>query len=401
MHEALVLPDDQSRSVHIHYYLPAGSASEPERLAGISHMLEHLVFKGTRSMNGRAIGRTIDRLGGDLNAYTTKDYTVFSARVLPADALDALDLIQSMVHAPTLEAGDLKVERQVVQSELELYAETPEDVVADWLEALLWPESGYARPVAGYRDTVAAMRHEDLLQWHQRTYLEGSHLLAVAGQIQPLVESGHIAPCAPLLMRCDAGVAPEGSGEHLENRADGPLHVAIGGAGPHLDHPQLAIADILCALLGAGVSSRLFSKLREDEGLSYGITASMIPYGERGLWTIESDLDPRRSQHALDLIRMTLDDLAALGPTEEEVERVKAQLTRSFLLSQESPGARAERAGYFALLCGHVPTEEETLARLNAVQPEDVRTMACDWFGPDRLSIAAIGPRAGKLRLRR
>ncbi len=385
-----------ARSVAAGVWVGVGARDEPAELAGVSHFLEHLLFKGSEHRSARQIAGTIDRVGGDMNAFTTKEYTAYYTR-LPASALSSgLDLLGDVLTAPALRDADVESERQVILEELLMDEDSPEDRAHTLLYESLFPDHPLGRETAGIRETVMAITPADVRDFFHRWYRPATMVVAVAGGID------HDTVVAEVEQRF-AG-APAG-GERPQREAPTPdvaalavrrrrteqAHLALGFRSVPRQDPDREALDVLNHCLGGGMSSRLFDEIREQRGLAYAVYSSPSAYSDAGALAIYAGTTPANVDAVLDLVEVELKKLVAAGLTDDDLAVAKGYLAGSYLMGLEDPSSRMARLGGLLVTTGQIRPVAEQLARWHAVDHDAVRRVIERVLGGSRV-LAAVGP---------
>jgi predicted Zn-dependent peptidase len=389
------------RSVAFGVWIGVGSRDEAATLSGASHYLEHLLFKGTRRRDALTIAAEIEAVGGEINAFTAKEYTCYYARVLDADLPLAVDVISDMVTSSLLTAQDVENERGVILEEIAMHDDDPTDAVHDAFAEVVWPESPLGRPVLGTVESIEALSRTSIAGYYRRRYRPESLVIAAAGNLDHralvrLVKKAfaHVdlesdrAPTPPRL----GGRAPRfTAGTSVLHRPTEQANLVLGASGvDRLDERRFALG-VLNAALGGGMSSRLFQEIREKRGLAYSVYSFTSHYADTGVVGVYAGCHPKRAVDVLDLCRAQLTAVAAAGVTAEELDRGKGQMRGGLVLGLEDTGSRMSRLGKAELVYGELMTVDEILGRISAVTLEDVQDVAFDLLrGP--MALAAIGP---------
>ncbi len=385
------------RSVSVGVWVRHGAAHDAARVAGASHLLEHMVFKGTRKRTAREIALSLEVLGGSLDAYTTREHTGFQARVLDEHLPLALDVLADLTLQPLLRADDLDLEREVVLEEIAEVEDTPDDLVFELHGEALWPESPFGRSILGTPGTVGEMDVEVLRGLHERAYRGANMLIAAAGS----VEHGAFVEAADRLFGgVDAGarelpVALPGaahSGDRRVARSTAQSHIVIGTALPGHPDPARYPLALLSSALGGGMSSRLFQRIREEMGLCYTVFTHQTFYAGCGTGGVYLGTRPATEDRAVGAVREELLRVASEGLPPEELAGAKQQVKGQILLSMESTGARLGRLTSFALNDEPWMGLDEVLARVDAVTREQIHEVADRYFHPDRQLVLKLGP---------
>ena len=366
---------------------------------GVSHLLEHMVFKGTRRRTAKDIALSLESLGGALDAYTSREHTVYQARVLDEHLGIAVDVLGDLAFEPLLRDSDLALERNVVLEEIAMVEDTPDDLVFELHNEAMWGDHPLGYSILGTRDTVSALGVDDLRQLHAAAYRPGQMVVAAAGHVEHdrLIE---------LLTRAGWADRPGTGSSRLSVAAPAPQpptrrHVAREGSQTHivLGSPAIGHGDkrrhpmvLLSLMLGGGMSSRLFQRVREELGLAYAVYTFQTFYADHGMHGVYVGTAPGTADAALDAIQEELAKVVAGGLSDEEIAQGKSQLKGQLTLSLESPSARMYRAAGVVLYDEPYRTLDEMLALIDAIQPDAVHAVARDFFSPDRQTILSLGP---------
>jgi predicted Zn-dependent peptidase len=377
-------------------WVGVGARDEPAELAGVSHFLEHLLFKGTEDRSARQIAEAIDRVGGDMNAFTTKEYTAYYTR-LPAGGLSlGLAVLGDVLTAPALRDTDVESERQVILEELLMDEDSPEDKAHTLLYESLFPRHPLGRETAGARDTVSAVAPTDVREFFARWYRPATMVVAVAGALD------HDAVVAEVADRFGAlapgGVVPSREAPPsrvvplaARRRRTEQVHLALGFRGVSREDPDREALDVLNHCLGGGMSSRLFDEIREQRGLAYAVYSSPSAYSDAGALAIYAGTTPPNVDPVLDLIEVELKKLVAAGLSDDDLAVAKGYLTGSYVLGLEDPSSRMARLGGLLVTTGHVRPVADQLGRWDAVGHDDVRRVIDRVLAAPR-ALAAVGP---------
>ena len=376
------------RSVALGVWVLAGSRDEEPAISGSSHFLEHLLFKGTKERSALEIAQNFDAVGGDLNAFTAKEYTCYYARVLDRDLPMAVEHLADMLQHSVIRKADLDAERQVILEEINMHEDSPEDVVHDLYTEVLWPDHPLGRPVLGTVATIEAATRERVHRFYRRHYVPGNFVVVAAGNVRHEdvvallrrhMETGRAlreGQRSPWNLR-RAGTPPTPSGRSLtKRRRTEQAHICLGTNGlPRTDPDRFAFLIVNTAL-GGGMSSRLFQKIREERGLAYSVYSYHSQYTEAGLFTAYAGTTPARAREVVALLRQEMGDVGASGLTRQEFERAKGHVKGSLVLSLEDPGGRMSRLGKSEIAHGEILTVDQTLKRIEAVTLEDAQRVA-------------------------
>jgi predicted Zn-dependent peptidase len=389
------------RSVAFGVWIGVGSRDETVSLSGASHYLEHLLFKGTRRRDALAIAAELDAVGGELNAFTAKEYTCYYARVLDNDLPLAIDVICDMVTSSLLTARDVDSERGVILEEIAMHDDDPGDAVHDAFAEMVWPATPLGRPVLGSIESIQALSRTAIAGYYRRRYRPESLVIAAAGNLDHtalvrLVKKAfaHLPvdadrpPAAPRV----GGRAPAfTAGTSVLRRPTEQANLVLGAAGLDRRDDRRFALGVLNAALGGGMSSRLFQEVREKRGLAYSVYSFTSHYADTGVVGVYAGCHPSRAVDVLELCREQLALAAAGGITPEELERGKGQMRGGLVLGLEDTGSRMSRLGKSELVYGELMTVDEILGHIDHVQLDDVQDVAFELLrGP--LALAVIGP---------
>ncbi len=366
--------------------------------AGASHLLEHMVFKGTRSRSAAEIALALERLGGSLDAYTTREHTSYQARVLDEHLPEAMDVLADLTLAPRLDPDDLALEREVVLEEIAQVEDTPDDLVFELHAERFWEGHPYGRPILGTTESVSSMSAETLREIHQRAYTGRNLVVAVAGALdhdQVVERAERLFGDAPSGERVpqveEPGEARRGY-EH-EPRSTAQTHLVFATELPGRSHPDRYAHILLSAALGGGMSSRLFQRVREELGLCYSVFSFQSFYHAAGVAGVYVGTRPATADQAAAEVRRELEKLARSGLPDRELEDVRRQVKGQIMLSLESPGARVHRLASLEMHEEPFVGLETLLSRVDAVSGDDVRRVAAS-YAPDRHFAMSLGPDA-------
>ncbi len=386
------------RSVAVGIWVARASAHEHASKMGVSHLLEHMVFKGTERRSARDIALELEVRGGSLDAYTSRDHTSFQARVLDEDLPRALDVLTDLIRNPALREDDLVRERKVVLEEISSVQDTPDDLVFELHSQMMWPEHPYGYSVLGTKETVLGLGVDDLRELHASAYNPGHVVIAAAGNVDHELFLKLLAKCGWFTFESGPEpqsvelVPPAVCTEKRIQREGAQSHVVIGTDtfpfADELRHPLV----VLNSVLGSGMSSTLFQRVREELGLAYAVYSYQSFYRETGLVGVYVGTHPDNVQSALDAIKEELAKCAAEGLAPDRLAEAKQQLKGQVTLSLESPSARMYRLATLALFDEPYKTIDEVLAQIDAIALADVARVGREFFDPDRQTVIALGP---------
>jgi len=383
------------RSVAVAYWVGTGSRDEPGELAGASHFMEHLLFKGTEGRSAAAIAEALDEVGGDCNAFTTKEYTTFYVRLLSDHLSLGLDILSDIMWEPALRPDDIEAERTVILDEILMHADEPADLAGERWQSALFPDHPLGRDTLGTASSVRRITRDDIRTFFDRHYRPANMVVSVAGDCR------HEAVAADLERRfagtrggtVPARTAPEPDVVPLDvaRRQTEQAHIVYGMRSvSRFDERRWALA-LLNHVLGGGLSSRLFQKVREQRGLAYSVWSERAAYEDAGSLAVVVGTAPEHVDEVLRIVNGELELLATDGVTERELAVAKGYLRAELLLSGEDSGARMSRIGSSLLLHGEVLAVDEVLGRIDRVDLAQVREVAGQLAEAPR-ALSAVGP---------
>ncbi len=394
-------PLDGVRSVALGIWVGVGSRFEREEESGISHFIEHLLFKGTPTYSAQRIAELFDGLGGEVNAATGRDYTVFYTRILDDHLDEAVPVLADMLQRPGF--FELDQEREVVLEEIAMYEDDPQDKVHDLVGAAVFPDQSLGRPVIGTQQVIGSVDDGGVRGYFGRHYTVGRMVLAAAGSIdhERLVDIGE---------RLLADVPPSGEPAAFEEARPGPptlvicekpteqYHLVLGGPGLSRNDDRRHAQTLLDTVLGGSMSSRLFQEIREKRGLAYAVGSYSVGYAEAGQVGVFLGTRGENLETACDVIATELRRLADEPVPPAELARAKEHLKGRLVLSLESPVMRMNRIGKATVTDTELLSIDEIIARIDAVEAAEIQELAAAYWQPGCLSLAAIGPDGDAVR---
>ena len=384
------------RSVSLGLWVGVGSSHEQAALRGISHCIEHMLFKGTRNRSARDIAEFMDSLGGNLNAFTDKETTCYHVRVVDSAVGNALGLIGDMFLHSLFDPAELRKEQQVILEEIRMYDDSPEEVAHDLFIRSVWAGSPLGEPTIGYQHTVTAVTREAIEAYMRERYAPGSVLLTAAGNIDHdnlVAEAEALLGAMPPRDADGDPPQPEFVPASVTERKDcEQVYILFGAEGVSSRDDRRFALSILDTILGGGMASRLFHEIRERRGLAYSVYSSHNAYRQAGLMTIGASTSPQHAQEVMSLVRAEAAQLAERGVTDGELARAKEHIKGGLLLSLESTSTRMLRLGRMELSLGRYLSVQELSERIDAVTKEEVDREARTLFGQGRLALTVVGP---------
>jgi predicted Zn-dependent peptidase len=390
------------RSAALGIWAGVGSRDEDRQHAGATHYLEHLLFKGTGRRTALEISAEMDAVGGELNAFTAKEYTCYYARVLDSDLPLAIDVLSDMVNNSVIASQDVDAERGVILEEIAMNEDDPSDLVHEAFAAQLFGDTPLGRPILGTVDSINEISRDRIWEHYRARYTPDSLVVAAAGSLDHdrVVElvakafgpalAGDREPAAPRLSGSAAGDA-QGTGVRLVSRPIEQANLVLGCAGLSRSDPRRFALGVLNSALGGGMSSRLFQEVREKRGLAYSVFSFSSQHADAGLWGIYAGCLPAKADEVLAICRDEVAKVIAGGLTDEELVRGKGQLRGSIVLGLEDPSSRMSRLGKSELVHPRLEPVEEILAAIEAVTADDVREIAGAVLGQPK-ALAVVGP---------
>jgi predicted Zn-dependent peptidase len=392
-----ILPGVRSAAVGI--YVRTASAHEPRSQLGISHFLEHMVFKGTERRSAQQLALELEIRGGGLDAFTGRDYTSYQAHVLDADLPLAVEILTDLVRRPLLRESDLEPERNVILEEINGVADAPDDLVFELHAGALWPDHPYGYSILGTPGSLEGLSAQDLRTLHREGYYRGNCVIAAAGHVNHdqlltvLEREGWFQGGTPEPPRGGVIPVPAVRGtSHTEHRDTAQTHIVFGTDTFPLKDPRRFSLSILTNVFGGGMSSRLFQRVREELGLAYAIFAYKHFYQGSGQLGVYVGTQPSTADRAVEAIRVEYSRLASEGLSTTELAHGKQQLKGQIMLSLESPAARMGRLAGFVLHEDKYRPLDEMLAEIDAVSAEDIAGVTAEFFAPERQTVVRLGP---------
>ncbi len=385
------------RSVTIGFWVGVGARDEPQELSGISHFIEHLLFKGTATRTARQIAEIFDSMGGELNAFSAKEYTCYYAKVLDSDLERAVELICDMLFNPLLDPRDIDAERKVILEEISMHEDSPDDIVHDLFASSLWEAHPLGQSVLGHLNVVKSLGREEIEHFYRRHYQPCNMVVAAAGNL----EHEHLTSLLKRYGRdCPRG---EGTTRHsilpevrphisVYNRQTEQAHIVIGTQGLPRNHPDRFAFAVIDNILGGGMSSRLFQKVREEKALAYSIFSYHSMFTETGLLAIYAGTSPDNASTVVDLVREEIADLLERGIREDELKRAKGHIKGNLVLGLEDSGGRMTRLGKSELSQGETLSLDQLIERVDAVTLEKAGELAQKVFRPGKFVMTFLGP---------
>lgn len=386
---------------HVHsavigIWVGTGSRHEDKEIHGVSHFLEHMLFKGTKNRTAKQIAETLEAVGGQLNAFTSKEVTCYYAKVLHEHFDLATDVLSDMFFNSLFLETEINKEKNVILEEIKMYEDTPDDLVHDVFSNTLWHDHPLGQPVIGTNESVEKLTREQLVAYNKSRYVPKNVVISVVGKIkrQQVLEK---------IQSIFAGF----SGELIEKKISEPkvnnsatfvtrdieqVHLCLGTPGLYNQHPNIYSLHVLNNILGGGLSSRLFQDIREERGLAYSIYSYHSGYSNAGLFGVYAGTSRQNFEVVLELILKQIADIKKNGITKDELERTKQQVKGSILLSLENVSHRMSSLGKSEISYGRIVTPDEIVESIMKVTNESVIEVAQQMFKPENFALAVVGP---------
>lgn len=393
----------QVHSATIGVWISAGSIYETEEQRGLAHLLEHMVFKGTARRNMAQIAAAMDSVGGQMNAFTEREFVCYHAKVLSEHTDLAMELLCDLVTSPNLASSDLELEKGVILEEIKAVEDTPEDLIEDVFTETIWKRSRWGNRILGTPESVSTMSVRDIRGFIRTHYKPANVLLVAVGDVQ---HETILERAAKLL----AGLHGKGGGAarriprephvaahevHLERDTE-QVHICCGTRAYNNYDPKRYAAWLLDTILTSGYSSRLFQEIREKRGLCYNLGPLTASYRSAAFWAVETSTAPEVAGKVVDIIGRELRKVKAKGVTRQELQRAKQMSRANILLAEESSSAQMGRLARNELYYGRQRSTAELLQKVSAVTLEDVRAVANEMFDARTMNLAVIGPIGGQ-----
>ena len=390
------------RSAAIGVWVNVGSRDETPAVAGASHFLEHLLFKGTKTRTALEISSAIESVGGEMNAFTSKEYTCFYARVIDSDLPMAVDVISDLITSSKVTESDVDAERKVVLEEIAMLDDDPSDLVHDLFAQTYYGDSHLGRSILGTVESITQMPRKNVFNYYKKRYLPQDLVVAVAGNIEHkkvvtmvkkalsrddflnITGKPQVRPNTLVKVRDQQSVG-------LLTRKTEQAHMFYGMAGVSRSDDRRFTMGILAAALGGGMSSRLFQEIREKRGLAYSVYSYAEQFAGSGLLGFYAGCHPTKAIEVVEIIREVLFDVAENGMTHDEIARAKGAVKGALVLSQEDSGSRMSRIGKNEIVYGEIMDFDDILKEISDVTPEAIRKLAGEIL-PQRSTLALVGP---------
>jgi predicted Zn-dependent peptidase len=395
--KVITCPMPHTRSVSVLFFVKAGSCYEKDEEAGISHFIEHMCFKGTRKRQAREISEAIEGLGGIMNAGTDREVTSYWCKLASQHLETAVDVIVDLLRNPLLRQEDVDKERQVIIEEINMSLDSPQSRVGMIFDELMWPGKPLGRDVAGSKETVGAITREQMLGYLNNCYTPANMLLSIAGDFET-------QKALELINRATAGWPVGKAREYglsgveqarprirVEYRDTEQVNLVMGVEAPSIFHPDRFAVFLLNMMLGVGMSSRLFTEIREKLGLAYDIHSYVENFRETGVFVVQAGIDPVKTEKA---VKAILQQLVVVrdGVSEAELKKVREMAKGRMLLRMEDSGNVAGWYGEQEVVTGKILSIDDVTSKIENVTLDDIKRVAGDLFMTQKLNLAIVGP---------
>lgn len=385
-----------AKSVSIGVFVNAGIIKEDKQINGISHFIEHMLFKGTKNRSAIEIAQAIDSIGGQINAYTSTEYTCYYIKVLDKHLPLAIELLSDMITNSLFDEEEINKEKGVVKEEIKMYLDSPEDVTYDLLSEMMFEGTPLSLPILGSYNTVDNLNRETILEFYNKNYLANDMVISIAGNFdyngtfKLLNDSFRSVPAKNKVE--DLSINP-----NFKQKVDGcykdieQLNFCIGMKGIKRDSDDIYPLLIMNNIFGGSMSSRLFQRIREERGLVYSIYSHIASFKDTGIFTIYAGLGREQLIEVVQLIRKNIEDMKKNLITKDELERSKEQLKGNYILGLEGTFSRMLDLGKSKLLLNRIVTLDEVLEKIDRVEMDDIERVVHKVFNKDKYNIAYVG----------
>lgn len=384
------------RSASVGMWVGAGSRDEREGFEGISHFIEHMFFKGTEHRTARALAESLEAVGGQLNAFTTKEYTCYYAKILDEDLDLAIDVLSDMFFCSLFDEKEIEKEKNVVIEEIKMYEDSPDELIHDVFSEQVWNDHPLGKPILGTEESIRALSRDKIMQFLTEHYAPDNLVISVAGKIK---HEDIVAKLSSQFGEFKRGgrrileETPSGRTiEYYQTKETEQMHIILGVPGLGQDDDDIYAMHIFNNILGGGLSSRLFQEIREQRGLAYSVYSYHSTYVDTGLFAIYAGTSPKNTQEVIACILEEIMEMKQKGISSEELQRTKAQIKGSLYLGLEAVSSRMSRLGKTELTYNRVLSPEEVVEKLEKVTQEDVLRVIGRLWQKDNISIMTLGP---------
>lgn len=405
MYQKMVLPNgvriiteeiEHVRSAAIGIWVGAGSRDERAGYEGISHFMEHMFFKGTENRSARALAESLEAVGGQLNAFTTKEYTCYYAKILDEDLDLAIDVLSDMFFCSLFDEKEIEKEKNVVIEEIKMYEDSPDELIHDIFSEYVWNDHPLGKPILGTEESIRSLNREKIMTFLSEHYAPDNVVISVAGKVKHDDVVAKLSTQFGTFRRGGRRVleeTPVGQKvERYQKKETEQMHILIGVPGLGQDDEDIHAMHIFNNVLGGGLSSRLFQEIREQRGLAYSVYSYHSTYVDTGLFAVYAGTSPNNTEEVIECILKEIKAIHKKGLTADELERTKAQIKGGLYLGLESVSSRMSRLGKTELTYNRVLSPEEVVEKLEKVTLEDVIRVIGRLWQKDKISIMTLGP---------
>ncbi len=384
------------RSVAVGIWVQVGSRDEDANINGISHFLEHMLFKGTKNRTAKQIAESLDAVGGQLNAFPSKEYTCYYAKVLDDHGELAVDVLSDMFVNSLFAEQEVSKEKNVIVEEIKMYEDTPDDIVHDLFTSALLNQHPLGKRIIGTKEVINSLNQDTLVDFYQRYYVPGNTVIAIAGSakirnliIQLKTLFANWQGDKPLRKT----ITPVNKPTYIVRTKDiEQVHLCMGALGLPYNHKDNYVLHCMNSILGGGISSRLFQNIREDRGLVYSVYSYTSAFQDTGQFTIYGGLSQQNLEEFLKLVNQELTKMAENGVSESELTRAREQLKGNLFLGLESVSSRMSRLGKSEICLNKIYTPEEIAEKINKVNQDEIKRLATKMLEQRAFTISSIGP---------
>ncbi|MBU6428600.1 MAG: insulinase family protein [Cyanobacteria bacterium REEB65] len=384
------------RSASLGFWVDTGTKNESAENNGISHFIEHMLFKGTKTRSPLAIAQALEDSGGSLNAFTDKEMTCYYARVLDDQVELAIDVLSDMLLNSLLDETELKREKRVILEEIKMYEDTPDELVQDMFSQAFWGDHPLGRAIVGTRQSIRRMTRDDLLAYIDRYYTPDRLVVSVAGNVRAAAVLRQLeATLGNLRRKAHPGFETPPKplkAAKVKYKDIEQAHLVIGTQGLSVTDPDRFVLTVLDAILGGGMASRLFQEVREKRGLAYAISSFECLFHNAGIFGIYAATNAKNLETVIELSLAEVDKFKRGEIQQDELQRAKQQLRGSLLLSLESPRNRMSRMARNELYFGRMVSPTEVIDAIERVTLDDLQRVASALFQPGKLTTTVVGP---------
>jgi len=387
---------DGIRSVSFGIWVKNGSRNESKEEKGISHFIEHMMFKGTGRRTAKDIADEMDAVGGQMNAYTTKEYTCYYTRTLDTHLYIALDVLSDMFLRSQFDDAEIKKECKVILEEIDMYEDTPEDMVHDLLQTQIWADNSLGFSVIGEKDVITGFRHDSFMNYTAKHYSPRNTVITLAGHFnaEEAVRKIEEAFSGFMPSRDENAPGPEAvytAGVSVKSKDIEQTHLCLGFPAISLGDERSYDLTVMNTVFGGGMSSRLFQTIREENGLAYSVYSYTVPYTDTGIFSIYTGFNVNQASDVIHLLFDVIHGFFTDKVTQQQLDKTREQLKSNFLMGLESTSSRMSGLGRSQLLLNHSLTEDEIVAKLDAVTLDSMYDMARLIFDMERASLCVVG----------